>query len=213
MAIDKEKYFKDTEHCPYCNSENLNATMPKEKKLGKRVEEVEKSTGRGNVECLNCKKSWQETYKLVDVKELTTKIYYESIELTRSQIVHSIKKWLDNAEPDELVGICSEIFGGLGHMEGKKYCFIPFIDDYGTKDYTGEFGEAKPEKIAPMDKKKYFKDIEYCPYCNSENLEDKLSKGRILEFKNNQGQCDVRCSSCTRKWQEIYKLVDVKKLT
>lgn len=69
--IDKEKYFKNMLLCPYCDSDNLSSTAPAEKEHGKEIKiQPSEKVGRCIVECLSCKKKWEETYKLLDVIEV-----------------------------------------------------------------------------------------------------------------------------------------------
>ena len=64
--------------------------------------------------------------------------------------------------------------------------------------------DLKPE-LTPKQKKKFLKNPSVCPFCGSNDIEGKLPEIDC-------GACwqSVSCVACKRKWDEIYKLVDVE---
>jgi len=56
-----EAYLKDSVHCPFCGSENIEAGQFD-------VSEGDKSAWQ-NVWCNDCKKRWQDVYTLTSIEE------------------------------------------------------------------------------------------------------------------------------------------------
>lgn len=59
----KREYLKSPVHCPFCGSENLEAS-------GLEVDDWDEYLAHFHVQCLSCKKAWRDEYKLVDVEEV-----------------------------------------------------------------------------------------------------------------------------------------------
>jgi Zn ribbon nucleic-acid-binding protein len=59
----KKKYIKGGYHCPYCESENIEAR-------GDKDVEYDGNEIRQLVECLNCGKGWYDLYKLTKIVEI-----------------------------------------------------------------------------------------------------------------------------------------------
>jgi len=60
MAIDKEKFLKNPNVCPYCGTRSI--------ELGRL--EANYNYAWEHTECLICKNEWKEIYKLIDVQEI-----------------------------------------------------------------------------------------------------------------------------------------------
>lgn len=58
--MNKEKYLKNPNECPFCGSNKINGTGSIE---GDNFSEYD-------CECQDCKKKWTEFYSLVDIKEI-----------------------------------------------------------------------------------------------------------------------------------------------
>ena len=56
----KQKYIKTGSHCPYCGSEDIEATMrPK----------ADEGWAWQDIACNHCRKQWRDIYTLSDIKE------------------------------------------------------------------------------------------------------------------------------------------------
>ena len=113
MTLNKtmlKKYKKNPYRCPYCGSENLD---------GGRFDQVTGSTGVVPINCLNCKKEWDDLYELVGVDDQLFDSAKDTVIEIRGTIVTNVnlgnsgKYWIiywDNLED----GTCPYCFKETG---------------------------------------------------------------------------------------------------
>ena len=62
--------------------------------------------------------------------------------------------------------------------------------------------------LTSKQKKAYLKHYYHCPFCKSKNIE-----GHGIKVDEDDGDCawqEVVCLDCDKRWNDIYKLVDVE---
>ena len=63
--------------------------------------------------------------------------------------------------------------------------------------------------LTSKQKKAYLKHYAHCPFCKSKNIE-----GHGIKVDEDDGDCAwqevVVCLDCDKRWNDIYKLVDVE---
>lgn len=56
-------------------------------------------------------------------------------------------------------------------------------------------------------KKAYLKASHICPYCGSDQIE-----GQSVDIDENGASQEVSCISCKARWEDLYKLTDVREV-
>lgn len=58
--------------------------------------------------------------------------------------------------------------------------------------------------MTKKEKQKYLKDYNHCPYCGSDNIHT-----GTMETDSGCAWAEVECLNCLKRWQDVYKLVDI----